>query len=73
MTKLSISLEDRDVAVLDTYVARHPGLNRSAALREAIDLLRERELATQYDAAYAEWSAAGSDDVWDVTASDGLA
>ena len=70
--KLSVSLPEEDVAVLDSY-ARETGLaSRSAALHHAVRLLRERSLEQDYAAAWDEWS--GSDDAaaWEGVTADGL-
>ena len=70
--KLSVSLSDEDVAVLDEYV-RTSGLgSRSAALQHAVRLLRHPDLDQDYAAAWAEWDRTGEQALWDGTAGDGL-
>ncbi len=70
--KLSVSLPEEDVAVLDSY-AREAGLpSRSAALHHAVLLLRQRGLEQDYAAAWDEWSDAGDEAAWESTAADGL-
>ena len=70
--KLSVSLRDEDVAVLDEY-ARMSGLpSRSAVVQHAIRLLRLPELEQDYAAAWDEWESSGEQAAWDVTAADGL-
>ena len=70
--KLSVSLSDDDVAVLDDH-ARKTGLtSRSAALRQAIRLLRHSGLERDYVAAWAEWDEAGEAAAWEGTTGDGL-
>jgi Arc/MetJ-type ribon-helix-helix transcriptional regulator len=70
--KLSVSLSNDDVAVLDEY-ARSTGLrSRSAALQQAIRLLRLPDLEQDYAAAWDDWESSGEQAVWDQTASDGL-
>lgn len=70
--KLSVSLRDEDVAVLDEYM-RASGLpSRSAALQHAIRLLRHPDLESDYADAWAEWQASGEQAAWDGTAADGL-
>ncbi len=70
--KLSVSLPDEDVAVLDEFV-RTTGLpSRSAALHHAVRMLRLPELDQDYEAAWNEWEASGSQKEWDVTAADGI-
>ncbi|KQR11871.1 ribbon-helix-helix domain-containing protein [Cellulomonas sp. Leaf334] len=69
--KLSVSLSDNDVHLLDDYVRTHAGSTRSSALREALQLLRERELSDQYELAFAEWDQSADSDLWDAVAGDG--
>jgi Arc/MetJ-type ribon-helix-helix transcriptional regulator len=66
--KVSVSIPDDDLAYLDTQTlaGRYP--SRSAALHDAIRMLRESELADAYAEAFAEWQ----DDAWDAAAADGL-
>jgi Arc/MetJ-type ribon-helix-helix transcriptional regulator len=71
--KLSISLPDEDVAVLDEFV-RTAGLSsRSAALQHAVRMLRLPKLEEDYEAAWNEWEATGDEAVWSVTVADGIA
>ncbi|CCH89555.1 conserved protein of unknown function, putative CopG-like DNA-binding domain, Putative antitoxin of TAS system [Modestobacter italicus] len=70
--KLSVSLPDDDVALLDEY-ARTAGLRgRSAVIQHALRLLRQVELEQDYAAAWEEWEASGEQSTWDTTAGDGL-
>jgi Arc/MetJ-type ribon-helix-helix transcriptional regulator len=70
--KLSVSLTEEDVAVLDDY-ARSAGLrSRSAALQHAIRLLRHPDLEDDYAAAWEEWRASGEEADWEATVGDGL-
>lgn len=70
--KLSVSLPDDDVAILDEF-ARASGLpSRSAAVHHAIRLLRFPDLEDDYAAAWDEWEASGEQAGWDVTTADGL-
>lgn len=70
--KISVSLPDEDVAVLDEF-ARSAGLpSRSAALHHAVRMLRLPELEQDYEAAWKEWEASSDHAAWDVTAADGL-
>jgi Arc/MetJ-type ribon-helix-helix transcriptional regulator len=71
--KLSVSLPAEDVETLDDY-ARAQGLtSRSAALQQAIRMLRHPELEQDYAAAWDEWKASGEETAWEATAADGLA
>lgn len=71
--KLSVSLPDEDVAILDEF-ARAAGLSsRSAAVHHAVRMLRLPELEQDYQAAWNEWEASGDQTAWSVTAADGIA
>jgi Arc/MetJ-type ribon-helix-helix transcriptional regulator len=71
--KLSVSVPEEDVAVLDEY-AHSSGLpSRSAALRHAIQLLRQAALEQAYTSAWSEWQSTGDQAVWEATTADGLA
>lgn len=70
--KLSVSLRDEDVAVLDEYIRRSGLRSRSAALQQAIRLLRHPDLEGDYATAWSEWETSGDQAAWDGTAADGL-
>lgn len=70
--KLSISLAVEDVEVLDRYVEAAGVASRSAAIQEAIQMLRDPALEDAYAAAWDEWQASGEASAWDVTTEDGL-
>jgi Arc/MetJ-type ribon-helix-helix transcriptional regulator len=70
--KLSVSLSQEDVALLDEY-ARTSGLpSRSAVLQHAVRLLRHAELEQDYEAAWADWEGSGERAAWEGTIGDGL-
>lgn len=69
--KLSVSLPAGDVEFVDRYVSDHDEASRSAVVRKALALLRERELGDAYEAAWNEWVQDGGE-IWEVTAGDGL-
>jgi len=70
--KLSISLPKYDVALLDEH-ARKAGLaSRSAALRQAVRLLRNADLERDYGAAWEDWETSGDREVWEGATGDGL-
>jgi len=72
VVKLSVSLSDEDVALLDDY-ARTTGLqSRSAALQHAVRLLRHADLDRDYEAAWEEWDSSGERATWESTVGDGL-
>ena len=71
--KLSVSLPDDDVKILDEFV-RTAGLpSRSAALQHAVRMLRLRNLEQDYEAAWQEWEASGAQATWSATRADGIA
>lgn len=70
--KLSISLANEDVELLDEY-ARTAGLpSRSAAVHHAVRMLRLPDLERDYEAAWSEWEASGDEATWSVTTVDGV-
>jgi Arc/MetJ-type ribon-helix-helix transcriptional regulator len=70
--KLSVSLSDEDVEVLDAYVERAGLSSRSAGVQRAIRMLRYPALEDDYGDAWAEWSSAGEERAWESAAGDGL-
>ena len=70
--KLSISLSEEDIAVVDAYV-EHAGLpSRSAAIQKAIRTLRYPTLEADYAHAWEEWADGQDADVWKPTTGDGV-
>ncbi|SFP79439.1 Ribbon-helix-helix protein, copG family [Geodermatophilus dictyosporus] len=70
--KLSISLSEEDVALLDAY-AREAGLpSRSAVVQRAVRLLRHPDLEDDYATAWDEWRSSGQEAEWEGTTADGL-
>ena len=70
--KLSVSLSEEDVALLDEYV-RSSGLrSRSAALQCAVRLLRHADLEQDYAAAWEDWESSGERAAREGTVGDGL-
>ncbi len=71
--KVSVSLSEEDVALLDEY-ARASGLrSRSAAVQHAIGLLRHADLEQDYATAWGDWDSSGERAAWEATVGDGLA
>lgn len=71
--KLSVSLPDEDVAILDEFVRTAGLASRSAALHHAVRMLRLPELEQDYEAAWQEWEASGEEAAWRVTAAERVA
>jgi Ribbon-helix-helix protein, copG family len=72
VVKLSVSLSDDDVAVLDKYVEQAGLPSRSAGLQRAIRMLRHPTLEDDYADAWSDFAAAGEAEVWEATVGDGL-
>lgn len=71
--KISVSLSSEDVQLLDEH-ARRAGLpSRSAALHQAVDLLRHVELEADYEGAWDDWESSDDGKSWEAVAGDGLA
>lgn len=70
--KVSVSLPGEDVEFLDEY-AKERGLDsRSAAVHQAVRLLRTAELGAAYESAWTEWAATADGSLWESTVGDGL-
>lgn len=70
--KLSVSLPDEDVAALDDHVRKLGLPSRSAAVHQAIRLLRQAELEDDYAAAWDDWDRSGERELWESAVDDGL-
>lgn len=70
--KISVSLPEEDVRLLDEHVRASGLRSRSAALHEAIRLLRYSRLERDYADAWTEWESSGDRAAWENTAGDGL-
>ncbi len=69
--KLSVSVSEEDVALLDEY-ARTSGLrSRSAAVQHAIRLLRHVDLEQDYAAAWEDWESSGERAAWEARSATG--
>lgn len=66
--KVSLSLSDADIAFLDTETLSGTYPSRSAAVQDAVRLLRESRLADAYAEAFGEWD----EDAWDEASADGF-
>jgi len=70
--KLSISLTDADVALIDQYATEGGFASRSAVVQHALSRLRAQDLQGSYAAAWNEWSGEGDANAWDSVAADGM-
>lgn len=66
--KISISLDEADVAYLDAERLSGHFATRSAAIQAALKALRESRLTDAYAEAFAEWD----DTAWDAATGDGI-
>lgn len=70
--KISVSLAEEDLAILDEYVRETRLRSRSAGVQRAVRMLRHPDLEGDYEAAWREWQDSSDADLWEVTAADGL-
>lgn len=70
--KMSVSLPEEDIEFLDTYVKGHGAGSRSAAVHEAVGLLRSAQLADSYEDAWTSWATSDDAEAWDTALADGL-
>lgn len=69
--KLSVSMDEVEVAFIDRYADEHGVASRSGVVQRALRLLRARELGDDYAVAWEEWDH-GDAALWDEAAGDGL-
>ena len=70
--KLSVSLSDDDVAILDAYVKEAGLPSRSAGLQRAVQMLRYPALEDDYAEAWTQWSAQGHAEAWEGAVGDAV-
>jgi hypothetical protein len=70
--KLSVSLSDEDIAILDDYVRRTGLPSRSAGVQRALQMLRYPTLEDDYAGAWAEWLSEEDARAWDDAVGDGV-
>lgn len=70
--KVSISLPREDIEFLDSYVHEQRRPSRSAAVHDAIAVLRAARLQSDYAAAFDEWVHSGEAAAWEAVTGDGL-
>ena len=69
---MSVSLSEQDVALLDEIVQERGLSSRSAAVQEALRLIRQAGLADAYADAWSEWESSGEAQLWGDTTGDGV-
>ena len=72
VTKVSISLPADIADFVAQYQESHAIEHRSEVFVQALELLRERELAQAYREASLEWDNSEDAKLWDKTVGDGL-
>ena len=70
--KISVSLPEKDIALIDRYISDEGEPSRSAVIRKAVDLLRREQLVRQYMEAFREWEESREAEIWDRAVGDGL-
>jgi Arc/MetJ-type ribon-helix-helix transcriptional regulator len=70
--KLSISLTDADVALIDQFASEGGFASRSAVVQHALSQLRVQDLQGSYAVAWSEWADEGDAGAWEFTAGDGM-
>jgi Arc/MetJ-type ribon-helix-helix transcriptional regulator len=70
--KLSVSLPDDDVAVIDRYAEQQGLGTRSGAIQQAVEMLRHELLKADYKAAFEQWAESEDESLWDGVVADGL-
>lgn len=70
IAKLSVSIDQQLLAFLEGYQKKYNIKAKSEVVSEALRLLRERELDSQYAAAMEEWQQ--ESELWEVVTGDGL-
>ncbi len=70
--KISVSLPEEDVALLDEHARREGLASRSAAVHQAVRLLKRVELEVDYENAWSDWESSGEAAVWEAASADGI-
>lgn len=70
IAKLSVSIDQQLLTFLEDYQQKYHIKAKSEVISEALRLLREKELESQYAAAMQEWKQ--EYEVWEAVTGDGL-
>lgn len=70
--KISVSLEQPLLDFLTQYQESHQVRSKSEVVAQAIMLLRDQALETQYAQALTEWQGSGEAEIWDAVVGDGF-
>ncbi|QHO91131.1 antitoxin [Actinomyces sp. 432] len=69
--KVSVSLSEADLALLDEYVSQEGLPSRSAGVQTAIRRLHRENLRDAYMEAWRDWADSPDSSEWDMTVADG--
>ena len=67
-----MSVKESWLEFIERYREVHAVKSRSEVIERGLAALEQLELQKQYHAAYKEWAESGEQEVWEVTAGDGL-
>lgn len=70
--RISVNLPEDDVRFLDAYASEHDLGSRSAALQQAVALLRGQWVSSAYEEAWTTWEASKEGTAWESTIGDGI-
>lgn len=70
--KISVSIPEDELALLDELIAREELPNRSAGVRRAIEEFRRARLAAEYKECFSQPSFEDEAKLWEDTLADGL-
>jgi Arc/MetJ-type ribon-helix-helix transcriptional regulator len=70
--KLSISVPDEQMALIDRVMTAQGLTSRSAAIQQGIELWLNQALVDDYAAAFKEWDRSGDSTAWETVVGDGL-
>ena len=71
-SKVSITIRSDLMRFLENYQKTNKLENRSAVINQALEKLRNEELAREYAAASLEWDNSPDAEIWDRAVGDGL-
>lgn len=70
--KISISVPDEQVELIDRVMTAQGLTSRSAAIQQGIELWLNQALVDDYAAAFKEWDGSGDSAAWEAVVGDGL-
>ncbi|NLS09170.1 ribbon-helix-helix protein, CopG family [Nesterenkonia sp. MY13] len=70
--KISVSLPENAVQLLDDIAEQQGLASRSAAVAKALQIYRELQLGDAYEQAWKEWDESGDAEFWAATVGGGI-